>query len=96
MDKLQWFDYLRMGTVVLALLCVYVSVHRAYHHWGEYTDRLRGLWWALNSLLLLMVEGSIEQILQDVQWGARTLLGFIVALGCFVSIRKDEGYTKTD
>lgn len=96
MSNLQWFDFLRIGTIVFALIALYMSAKRAHRDWDDFTNRLRELWWAMNALLLLLIEGNAEQIIQNSNWGPRTLLGFMVALACVRAQFRKEGYTKAD
>jgi hypothetical protein len=45
-------------------------------------------------MLLLLIEGSIEQIVLNVGWGPRVLLAFFVSVVCFRAVLRDEGYLK--
>jgi hypothetical protein len=94
MHHLQWYDYLRMATMLLSLGSLYLLGRRAKDNWSRYTTRLRELSWALQAFLLLQIEGSLEQIVQDIGWGPRTLLSFLIALGCFRACTRNEGYLK--
>lgn len=96
MSNLQWYDYLRMCTIFLALIALYISMNRARKSWNTFTERLKELWWAMNALLILLVEGSVEQIIDNTHWGPRTLLGFLVAIVCVRAQLRNEGYVKAD
>lgn len=94
MNHIQWYDYLRMLTMLLALVSMYRLSFRAVRMWHDYTSRLKDLWWAMNALLLLLVEGSLEQIILDTTWGPRTLLSFFVTCITFRAVLRNEGFIK--
>lgn len=96
MGKLEWFDYLRMLNAVIALTACILSCKTAYRNWDHYTSRYRGLWWSLNAFLLLAVEGSIEQILSNVEWGPRNVLTLLACLVCLRAQLKREPNFTTD
>jgi len=96
MSNLQWYDYLRMLTMLMTLISLYVSGHHAIRQWDKYTNRLKSLWWAFNAFLLLMFEGSLEQILQNATWGPRTLLSFIVSGVALRAILQGDGFLKDE
>lgn len=90
--NLQWYDYFRFVTALLALISLYGSIHRARTLWCEYTVKLRRLWWAFNILLFLLLEGSLEQIVTDTPWGPRTLFAFFATVVAALAVFRDEGY----
>lgn len=96
MNNLQWFDYLRIVVSLLALIAFLLSMRTANRQWSTYTKKHKDLWWALNAFLLLQIEGSIEQILGDVDYGPRTILSFIVACVCVRGQLRKGGYIKLD
>jgi len=96
METLQWYDYVRMLTVLLAFLALYVSGLRAHRLWSSYTRRLRELWWAFNALLLLIIEGSIEQIILDIPLGPRVILACIISAASLRAVHRNEGFIKTE
>lgn len=76
---MEWYDVLRIVTSLLSLL----SMHLLGWHYIRFRKGMSPLhvdfWWAINAMLLLLIVGSIEQIFQNVGFGSRTILGFIVA-----------------
>lgn len=96
MQHLEWFDYLRMLSGLLALICCYNVAKRARRDWATYTTRLKEFSWALQAFLVLVFLGSLEQIAQDVPFGWRAPVTFLVVLGCFRASLRSEGLIKED
>lgn len=96
MLHLQWYDFLRFATMGLAMWSMYNLGRRALQMWDQYTDRLKDLWWVINAMLLLLIEGSLEQVIANIHAGPRTILSFIVAAVCARATTKDEGYLKSE
>lgn len=92
MSNLQWYDGIRIITMLLALASLYLSARRARKHWNVYTKRLKELWWAFQMLLILVVEGTLEAIIADIPGGPRTILSFIVCFVAFRATLRDEYY----
>jgi hypothetical protein len=92
MDDLFWYDYFRVFIALVAFAAAILSARHAYYNWSKYTDRWKGLWWALMVYNLAVVEGSIEQIVKHIPWGPRTLLGFCAAAACLLAQLRNEGY----
>ena len=92
MTNLQWYDWVRFLTMLLALVSLYLSARRFRKNRKTYTRRLKDLWWAMNALLILVIEGSLEAIVSDVPGGPRTILSFLVSLVCLRATTRDEGY----
>jgi hypothetical protein len=96
MQHLHWYDWLRMATATMSLASLYLLGRRAKNNWYRYTTRLRELSWVMQAFLLLLIEGSIEQILTNVGWGPRTLLSFMVSLCCLRACTRNEGYLRDE
>lgn len=96
MDNLQWYDYFRMLTMVLGVVTMYLLARRFVRLRHTYTDRLKELWWVMNAFLVLLIEGTAEQILFDVHWGPRTLLAFFVVCVALRATLRAEGFIKTE
>lgn len=96
MDSLQWYDYFRMVTMTLGVVSMYFLGRRFIRLRKTYTSRLKELWWVLNAFLILLIEGTAEQILFDVHWGPRTLLAFFVVCACLRAVLRAEGFIKSE
>jgi hypothetical protein len=92
----EWYDAIRVCTAVISLCAMYTSSRRALYMWSMYTRRLRELWWAVMIFLLLLLEGSLEQIVLDIPWGPRTILSFVVSIVFLRATLRKEGFLKTD
>lgn len=96
MGNLEWYDILRVFTVVFCTASLYISAKRAWRGWQNYTQRLQELVWAVQAFLILMIEGSIEQMYLDAPGGPRTILSVFVAAAFLRAISRDEGYLKSE
>lgn len=79
MEQLEWYDVARIITSILALF----SMQLLGLHYIRFRKTMTSLhvdfWWAINAMLLLLIVGSVEQIVQDVSFGSRTALAFLVS-----------------
>lgn len=96
MQNMEWYDILRVFTVFFCNASLYISARRAWKQWKNYTQRLQELVWAVQAFLVLMIEGSIEQIYLGAQGGPRTILAFLVSIAFLRAISRDEGYLKSE
>jgi len=87
----EWFDYLRLITGILALITCYNVARRSRRDWHTYTKRLREFSWVLQALLVLVFLGSLEQIAQNVPFGWRQPATFVVMLASFRASLRSEG-----
>ena len=92
MEHWQLYDYVRLGTAFLALISMYRSAYRAHKLWRSYTQRLKELHWAMQGLLFLLLEGSLEAIVLDAPGGPRTFISFFVVAGATRAIFRNEGF----
>lgn len=88
MENLQWFDVLRLFTAILAGICFVISWKRLYKFWNSPDHDLNDLWWIIPLFFLVMVESNLEQIITDVEFGARNVFGFLTALASTVAFLK--------
>lgn len=79
MHDIQWYDYLRLITVVLSSLAFYRLAIIAFRHRETYTSRLIDFLWLIFASLFLVTVAGVEAIIQNSPWGYRTLLNFLVA-----------------
>jgi hypothetical protein len=93
---MEWYDILRVFTVVFATASLYISARRAWKQWNNYTQRLQELVWAVQAFLVLMIEGSIEGIVADVPGGPRTILSVLISAAFLRAISRDEGYLNSE
>lgn len=96
MQPLEWFDYLRMFSGVLALITLYNVAKRAVRDWDTYTTRLKEFSWGFQAFLVLVFLGNFEQIAQNVPFGYRSVVTFLVVLGCFRASLRSEGLIKEE
>lgn len=96
LDSLQWYDQVRLMTVLIATGAIVRSCQYAWGNWPYYTRRLKDLWFVLNVLMLFMIEGNLEQIFLDVGFGFRVPAGLILAVLALRAQLREEGYIKDD
>lgn len=96
MHTLQWYDYVRVATSILAFISLYRLASRASSRWDNYTIYLQDLIWVLGALLFLLFEGTIESIITDTGFGPRVVIGFIVSLVAYRAMRRDEGFIRVE
>lgn len=96
MQNLEWYDILRVFTVFFCTASLYISARRAWKQWKNYTQRLQELVWAVQAFLVLMIEGSIEQLYLGAPGGPRNILAFLVSIAFLRAISRDEGYLKSE
>lgn len=77
---MQWYDYFRLLIAALALVALYRLVGLYRLRGDGWSPRLKDIAWVFFGYLFLTVVGMLEQILQDVQWGSRMILTFLVTL----------------
>lgn len=94
--QLQWYDFVRMCTSTICLICMYLSARRYRKIGHTFTPRMIDLWWVMNGFLFVTFEGSIEQILGLRNYGPRVVLVFLVSLVCLRANFRRGGYIKTD
>lgn len=73
----EWYDFVRVGTVVLAFLSLYRLGMEAQMNRDLFTNKLKGLWWSMNVLLLMLMVITIEAIMLDQGFSARPILCFL-------------------
>ena len=93
---MEWYDIIRVFTILFSITSLYISAKRAWKLWHDYTQRLQELVWAVQAFLVLMIEGSIEQIYIDAPGGPRTILSVFVSAAFLRAISRDEGYLKSE
>lgn len=96
MQPIEWFDVLRMISGLLALITLYNVAKRSVRDWDTYTTRLKEFSWAFQAFLVLVFLGNLEQIAQDVPFGWRSVVTFLVVLGCFRASLRSEGLVKEE
>ena len=95
-ENLEWYDILRVFTILFSLTALYISARRARNFWELYTQRLRELVVSVWAFLVLLIEGSIEGIAFDIPGGPRTILGVLVSALFLRAISRNEGYLTID
>lgn len=94
MGNLQWYDGLRLLTVVFSVICLLCLRYRAYLFWETQEEGVRDLWWIFPTFYIILIEGNLEQIITDVPFGPRNLLGFILAFVSVIAFYKSNGKEK--
>ncbi len=93
---LQWYDYLRMLTILLCIVALYKLSRDGIMQWDIFTERFKGLWWSMNALLVLVMYSLIENILFNVGFGGRLILAMIVVTFTIHAAFKKDTLIKPD
>jgi len=91
MDSLQWYDYLRLFNALLALISLY-SIAKFFNKVKATTKSpFSDFYWVPEAFLLLTFIGSVEQVIEDVDWGIRLFLTTGLTIACLrASLRLDH------
>jgi hypothetical protein len=81
-DSLQWYDYMRLCSVIITIIAAFLFLRRARSRWDQYTHRDKDLLWAFTALLFLMSSGTLEVVMRDAPMRFTTPLSFIISLVC--------------
>lgn len=94
MENLQWYDALRLLTIIFSGISLCYLRYRVYLFWESQKKGVRDLWWIFPVFYIIMIESNLEQIITDVPFGPRNLLGFTLAfvsvIAFFKSSRKEK------
>jgi hypothetical protein len=92
MDHLNWYDYVRLATTILALISMGNLVWQARKNWNVYSSRNKDVWWLLMSCMFVIGSANLEQVIQDVGIGCRTFASFVITAVCAATttVRRDD------
>lgn len=62
---LQWYDWVRILTIVTSLLNMYLLMHTYYDHQAEFTSKVRDRWLSKNLFLFAALVSALESIVVD-------------------------------
>lgn len=86
---MQWYDYLRIVTAVLAVIAAYRLARLAKSDHNTYSQRLGEWVWIQFAVFFTLFAGSAEAILQMNGWRYGALLSFLIALAAVRATRED-------
>lgn len=96
MQSFQWYDWVRLGTIVFASIAIVRIYLRSKRRSKQYTEYLRTFVWVLMGALVALVENAVERILRNSDLSFMTGFSFVVAVYAFTALMKDEGFLKED
>jgi hypothetical protein len=76
---MQWYDYLRIATAVLAVFAGYRLLQLMIKDYNTYTPRLAEFVWILFMVFFTLFAGAVEAILEHNGWRYGALLSFFIA-----------------
>lgn len=68
MDNLQWYDFVRLGTSVLAIVSMWRLGHLMVRNHQTYSPRLKDFIFVLNIAFFTQMIGSLESVIRDAPW----------------------------
>lgn len=72
----EWYDYVRIGNIILAVVCVVLLLRKASLYWSDYQERTKDFWWVLMCWCMVIILGTSEVLLN---WDTQ----FRVLFTCF-------------
>lgn len=86
---MQWYDYLRIATAVLAIIAAYRLARLAKSDHSSYSDRLSEWVWIQFAVFFTLFAGSVEAISAGNGWRYGALLSFMIACAAVRASRED-------
>lgn len=80
MYDLQWYDYLRLVIATCALIALYRLGYLYKLRGDGWSPRLRDIAWVFAGYLFITIAGMLEQVADDIPWGYRTILTFVISI----------------
>lgn len=87
---MQWYDFVRCGTTLIALTSMYFLGQSWLRNKSQYSVRLKDFWWSINALLIAVAAHSVEQILRDREATVTLLVYFIAVVICLKATLHEE------
>lgn len=64
-NNLQWYDYVRLATVLTSLITMYLLIHTYVFHKEDFTPKILDHWLSKNFFLFASFYSGAEAILYD-------------------------------
>lgn len=80
MGDLQWYDFLRMCTILIFVASAYATLKAARPHLDEYSSKGKDYLWAYLAMMFLLPAGAVTQIARNADWRWETFAAFIISL----------------
>lgn len=91
MSELQWYDWVRMVTIVLCAVSLIRIGLRAPKRWQSYTGYTQELMWVLAASLFFIITNALERIIDDNGVHTGFFVSFLISAYAFTTtMRKDN------
>lgn len=87
---MQWYDYMRLATALLAAIAAYRLGRRVLVDYKTYSSRLSEYIWIIFAVLFTQFTGAIENMLKGTDYRYGSLLSFMIALAAVRATRKSN------
>lgn len=91
MDSLQWYDWVRLVTVLLCVFSLIRIAVGAPKLWGHYTSYTQELLWVLVGSLIFIIVNAFERIVDGNGVHVGFFASFVISAYAFTTtMRKDK------
>lgn len=88
---MQWYDYIRIGTALLAIVAAHRLGRLVIKDYKTYSTRLAEFVWILFAVFFTLFAAAIEAILSANGYRYGSILSFLIALAAVRATRADTG-----
>lgn len=83
MDTVQWYDWIRIATVILAVSAMWRLGRSIVKNHQSYSTRLKDFLFVINIALFTQAVGGLESVLLDAPLRYTTVLSFALVVVAF-------------